>query len=203
MLSLYHLLISYFLGSIPFAYLLARLHSKDLTKFGDGNMGAANAYYATGKLWVGVVSTILDAFKAFLPAYLWGPWCGAVAVLAHIFSIFGFILAGRIVSGAGTAPAIGFALAVCPLLVPIAAAIFSIYYLILRPGGRLTDFFSSERGYTAGMVMLWATYAVSYRLGLISGTVADAVLFLVSAVSLVYAYRLRHVYKKWGILKKN
>lgn len=202
-MDVHYLLFSYFLGSVPFAYLLARFHGKDLTRFGDGNMGATNAYYATGKLWVGVVSALLDAFKAFLPAYFWGPWCGIVAVLAHVFSIFGFVLTGRLVSGAGTASAIGFALAVCPLLVPLAAAIFSAYYLALRPGGRLLDFFSSERGYTAGMVMLWATYAVSYRFGLVSGAVADAVLFLASTVSLVYAYKLRYLYKKWGILKRN
>lgn len=193
-------LISYFLGSLPFAYVLARIHGIDLTRFGDGNMGAANAYYATGKLWVGVVATFLDALKAFLPAYIWGPWYGVFAVFAHIFSVFGFILTGRVVAGAGTASSIGFALAVNPVLVLLAAGIFTVYYLILRPGGGLTDFFASERGYTAGMVMLWATYTIAYRSSMISGEAADALLFLASFVSLVYAYKLRHIYKKWGVI---
>lgn len=193
---------SYLFGSIPFAYLLARLHGKDLTKFGDRNMGAANAYYATGKLWVGVLATFLDAFKAFLPAILWGPWYGVIAVFAHIFSIFGFLLTRRVIAGAGTASSIGFALAVDPKLVLLAAGIFAIYYLVLRPGGSLMDFFASERGYTAGMVMLWATYALASHLGWIFGETADALLAIVVFVSLVYAYKLRYLYRKWEILRK-
>lgn len=202
MMNVAYAIASYVLGAVPFAYLLARLHGKDLTKFGDRNMGAANAYYATGKLWVGALAAFLDAFKAFLPAYLWGPWYGVIAVLAHVFSVFGFVLTGRIVSGAGTASSIGFALAVSPPLVPLAAGIFVVYYLVLRPGGGLMDFFASERGYTAGMVMLWATYTLAYRLRWISGETADALLFLVASISLVYAYKLRYLYRKWGILEK-
>jgi len=191
---------SYILGSIPFAYVLARLHGKDIASFGDRNIGATNAYYATGKLWVWIVAAILDALKAFLPAYFWGPWYGVIAVFGHIFSVFGFILIRRVVSGAGTASSIGFALAVDWRLVPLALAIFIVYYLVLRPGGSLMDFFAAERGYTPGMVMLWATYAIATRLGWIAGQNADALLVLVSFVSLTYAYKLRYLYSRWGIL---
>ncbi len=194
-------LAAYLLGSAPFAYLLARLHGKDIANFGDRNIGATNAYYATGKLWVWIAAATLDALKAFIPAYFWGPWYGVIAVFGHIFSIVTLVVLGRVVSGAGTAPTIGFALAVNPWLVPLALAIFLVYYFVLRPGGGLMDFFSSERGYTAGMVMLWATYTIAVKYGMISGETAEAMLVLVAFVSLVYAYKLRYLYKKWKILE--
>gem|GEM_PF-3569144 len=194
-------LTSYLLGSIPFAYILARLHGKDIANFGDRNIGATNAYYATGKPWVWIAAALLDALKAFIPAYFWGPWYGVIAVFGHIISIFGFILIRRIISGAGTASAIGFALAVNPYLVPLALGVFLVYYFLLRPGGRLMDFFASERGYTAGMVMLWATYAIATQYGMISGEAAEAMFALVAFVSLVYAYKLRYLYKKWRVLE--
>jgi len=194
-------IVSYILGSIPFAYILARLYGKDIANFGDRNIGATNAYYATGMLWVWVAAATLDALKAFLPAYFWGPWYGVIAVFGHIFSVFGFALIRRIISGAGTASSIGFALAVESKLVPLAFGIFLIYYLVLRPGGRLMDFFTSERGYTPGMVMLWATYAIASRISWVTGETADALLVLASFVSLVYAYKLRYLYKKWRILE--
>jgi len=201
MIDPFRALVSYLLGSIPFAYMLARLHGKDIANFGDRNIGATNAYYATGKLWVWIAAALLDALKAFLPAYFWGPWYGVIAVFGHIFSLFGFILIRRVISGAGTASAIGFALAVNPWLVPLALGIFLVYYLVLRPGGKLMDFFASERGYTPGMVMLWATYAVATRIGWVASETADALFTLVVFVSLTYAYKLRYLYKKWRILE--
>jgi len=201
MINLVYAVLSYLFGSVPFAYILARLHGKDIANFGDRNIGATNAYYATGKLWVWIAAAALDALKAFLPAYFWGSWYGVIAVFGHIFSIFGFILIRRVISGAGTASTIGLALAIEPRLVPLAFSVFLVYYLVLRPGGGLMDFFASERGYTAGMVMLWATYALSLRLGWLSGDAVDAFLALVFVVSLTYAYKLRYLYRKWGVLR--
>ncbi len=202
MINILYAVISYLLGSVPFAYILARLYGKDIANFGDRNLGATNAYYATGKLWVWVAAAVLDAGKAFLPAYFWGSWYGVIAVFGHIFSIFGFILVRRVISGAGTASAIGFALAIEPKLVFLALGIFLVYYFILRPGGGLMDFFASERGYTPGMVMLWATYTISSRLGWISGEAANALFLLVIFVSMTYAYKLRYLYWKWGVLRR-
>ncbi len=72
----------------------------------------------------------------------------------------------------------------------------------MRPGGGLMDFFASERGYTPGMVMLWATYTISFRFGWISGDVANALFVLVVFVSLTYAYKLRYLYRNWGAVGK-
>jgi glycerol-3-phosphate acyltransferase PlsY len=194
--------LSYLFGSIPFAYILARLYGKDIANYGDRNIGATNAYYATGRLWVWIAAALLDALKSFLPAYFWGPWYGVIAVFGHIFSVFVWILLRRFVAGAGTASSIGFALAVNPWLIPLAFGIFAVYYLVMRPGGKLMDFFAAERGYTPGMVMLWATYTIAVQYGMITGEAVEAMFALVVFVSLTYAYKLRYLYQKWGILNQ-
>lgn len=61
--------IGFFLGSIPFAYLLARLLTgKDIRQIGDGNPGGTNAWKAGG--WqVGLLVGLLEVFKAYAPVY--------------------------------------------------------------------------------------------------------------------------------------
>jgi glycerol-3-phosphate acyltransferase PlsY len=74
--------IGFLSGSIPFSLLLGRLFARaDVRDFGDGNVGAANAWRAGG--WrVGLIALLLDAFK------------GAVPVgLAHfVFGVSGWLL---------------------------------------------------------------------------------------------------------------
>ena len=40
---------AYLLGSIPFGFMIARAHGKDLREIGSGNLGATNATRALGK----------------------------------------------------------------------------------------------------------------------------------------------------------
>lgn len=58
------------LGSIPFAYILARVFTgRDVRAIGDGNPGAANAWKAGG--WrIGLLAVFFDLCKGFLPLYL-------------------------------------------------------------------------------------------------------------------------------------
>ncbi|MCH8226554.1 MAG: glycerol-3-phosphate acyltransferase, partial [Chloroflexi bacterium] len=63
------LLISYFIGSVPTAYLATRLlKGQDIRQLGDRNVGAANVYRSVGP-GIGVAVGIIDIAK------------GAVAVL--------------------------------------------------------------------------------------------------------------------------
>ncbi len=195
-------LVSYLLGSIPAAYVVTRFLGVDVTTFGDRNIGAVNAYYATGKFWVFLTVLLFDAGKAFFTTYFFGPVYGFITTFGHIFSIFTFVLNGRIVSGAGTACILGFALAFDWRLVPIALAYSALYYLIMRPGGKVFDFFKVERGYTLGMVMLWATTA-TYALFFSPPKEKLLVLYaLVLFVSIIYAYKLRYLLQKWNILSQ-
>ncbi|HQI26911.1 MAG TPA: glycerol-3-phosphate acyltransferase, partial [Sedimentisphaerales bacterium] len=57
--------VAYLLGSIPFAFLIARAHDKDLRTIGSGNIGATNLARALGRKW-GYICFALDVFKGFI-----------------------------------------------------------------------------------------------------------------------------------------
>jgi glycerol-3-phosphate acyltransferase PlsY len=102
-------LLGYFLGSIPTAYVAGRLlKGKDIRQIGDGNVGAANAFRQLGaKAGIGVflvdagkgVLAILIAQAASIPliAVL---LTGAAAVIGHNWSVFIGFRGGRGVSTA-------------------------------------------------------------------------------------------------------
>lgn len=59
-------LLAYFLGSIPTAYVAGRwLKGRDIRQMGDGNVGARNAFYQLGAK-IGTVVFIVDAGKGAL-----------------------------------------------------------------------------------------------------------------------------------------
>ena len=61
------LALSFFLGSIPFGYLVARSVKKiDIRKFGSGNIGATNVVRVVGKKW-GILVFALDFLKGLIP----------------------------------------------------------------------------------------------------------------------------------------
>jgi acyl phosphate:glycerol-3-phosphate acyltransferase len=60
-------IISYFLGSIPFGFILTKLFlKKDIREIGSGNIGATNALRSGNKL-IGYTTLILDLTKAIIP----------------------------------------------------------------------------------------------------------------------------------------
>ncbi len=87
------LLLSFFSGSIPFAYILYRFfRGEDIRKRGSGNVGATNALRAGG-VGIGLAAAVLDISKAAVPVYLALPYgrefafaCGLAAVVGHCFT---------------------------------------------------------------------------------------------------------------------
>jgi glycerol-3-phosphate acyltransferase PlsY len=85
----------YFLGSIPFGLLLARLAGLgDIRSIGSGNIGATNVL-RSGRKGLAAATLLLDAGKgagAVLLAGLWGPdpqlTAALGAVLGHIFPLW-------------------------------------------------------------------------------------------------------------------
>jgi glycerol-3-phosphate acyltransferase PlsY len=125
-------LASYLLGSIPFSHLITRWTAGiDLRRFGSGNLGASNTFRAVG--WKGGVAVLLlDVGKGFTAAFFFsrlagpavGPeagtlLCGVAAVLGHLFSPF-----MRFRGGKGIATTAGAYLALAPLPLAVAAAVF-------------------------------------------------------------------------------
>ena len=96
MLYIFSLIISYFLGSIPFGLLVAKFFNKgDLRKVGSGNIGATNVMRVGGLRLAGL-TWILDMLKAIIAVLIgryvggaaFGAWCGFVAILGHCFPIW-------------------------------------------------------------------------------------------------------------------
>jgi len=58
---------AYLLGSVPFAYLIAKaVRGIDIREVGSGNVGATNVGRALGRRW-GILVFALDVLKGFLP----------------------------------------------------------------------------------------------------------------------------------------
>ena len=125
------LIAGYLLGSIPFAYLLARRHRGiDLRLAGSGNVGAANVLRTTTKK-IGVSAMALDVAKGIASVLVarqidaggTGPAvAGIAAVLGHIYPVW---LGFR--GGKGVATTCG----VFTILAPQATAIAMLTFLAL------------------------------------------------------------------------
>ena len=127
----------YLLGSIPFGYLLVRLHSgRDVRFLGSGNIGATNVARAAG--WVpGLATVSLDAGKGFLAVWLMGHFSGSsirwmtcaglAAILGHLFPLW-----LRFSGGKGVATAAGVFLAISWPAVLAAVAGFLIVAIFWR-----------------------------------------------------------------------
>ncbi|MEW6041375.1 MAG: glycerol-3-phosphate 1-O-acyltransferase PlsY [Elusimicrobiota bacterium] len=64
------IVISYLTGSIPTAYLIARvLKGIDIREIGSGNVGATNVWRNVGR-GAGVLTLVIDAVKGFLPVFI-------------------------------------------------------------------------------------------------------------------------------------
>ena len=86
---------SYFLGSIPFGYLLTKIFlKKDIREIGSGNIGATNVL-RTGNKYIGYATLLLDILKAIIPIifvkfyYIDYLYIASLCVfLGHVFPIW-------------------------------------------------------------------------------------------------------------------
>jgi glycerol-3-phosphate acyltransferase PlsY len=114
---------AYLLGSVPFAFLIAWAHGKDLRTIGSGNIGATNLARALGRKW-GYLCFALDVLKGLAPmaivgALIAGPgnplllslWLlvGIAAILGHVFPVYLHFKGGK-----GVATSFGVALGLWP-----------------------------------------------------------------------------------------
>lgn len=101
------IIVSYFVGTIPSAIVVARSKGIDITTFGSGNPGASNVGRALGFKYF-IVVFVIDVAKGAVPtllllnnrpaAYL----CGAAAILGHIFPVTRQFKGGKgVATGAG------------------------------------------------------------------------------------------------------
>lgn len=119
---------AYLLGSIPTGLLLGRVYGIDVRREGSGNIGATNLYRTVGRK-VGIITLIGDCLKGLLPVlavryYMpsveLAAWVGLAAFCGHVFSVFLKLRGGK-----GVATALGVFLALAPLAVVCALAVFA------------------------------------------------------------------------------
>lgn len=135
MIELFWIAGAYLLGSIPTGLLLGKLYGIDVRQEGSGNIGATNLYRTVGRK-VGIWTLLGDCLKGFLPVLLaWKlglaepmqAWIGLAAFCGHVFSIFLLFKGGK-----GVATALGVYLALAPLALLGALALFVILVAVWR-----------------------------------------------------------------------
>ena len=126
---------AYLIGSIPTGLLLGKAYGIDVRKEGSGNIGATNLYRTVGRK-VGIITLIGDCLKGLLPVLLvkfsalppeFAAWVGLAAFCGHVFSVF-----LKFKGGKGVATALGVFLALAPLAVAIAIALFAVLMFVWR-----------------------------------------------------------------------
>ena len=122
-------IISYLMGSIPFAFILTKTFlKKDIREIGSGNIGATNAL-RTGNNFIGYSTLLLDVLKAIVPViyvklnypeliYI----ASLCAFLGHVFPIW-----LKFKGGKGVATYVGILFAIDIFL----GSIFCISWLII------------------------------------------------------------------------
>ena len=132
-------LLGYFLGSLPFAVWIARMHGVDIFVVGSGNPGATNVKRTVGKRagnCVFVLDFLKGALAAFLPSLLFSKvevlvaaaFCGLLAaIIGHSYSVF-----LRFRGGKGVATTMGGLLAIVPLVWLIGLFVWMAVYFSLR-----------------------------------------------------------------------
>jgi len=129
------ILLAYVIGTFPSAILVAKANGIDISTFGSGNPGASNVTRALGwrkGMWVYVLDAGKGALAAGLGLALDGRplayWCGAAAVVGHMFPVF-----RRFRGGKGVATGSGVLLVVQPILAPLAVG---LWWLVTKTTGK-------------------------------------------------------------------
>ncbi len=133
------ILSSYLIGSIPFAYIIARSKGIDIFSVGSGNCGASNVLRVVGKK-EGILAYFTDISKgalAIIIAYfvvrdlpnmsLILVVCALSAVVGHIFSVFLKFRGGK-----GVAVACGAMFMLCPISLLSALVFFAIGLVVSK-----------------------------------------------------------------------
>jgi glycerol-3-phosphate acyltransferase PlsY len=133
--------ISYFVGSISFALVIARAKGKDLREIGSGNLGATNLARACGKKWA-YICFALDVLKGFVPSFvarffvisgsvtlaalaLWLA-VGVAAIFGHIFPFY-----LKFKGGKGVATSFGVVLGIWPYYTIPGLIVFVLWAIIV------------------------------------------------------------------------
>ena len=176
---LYTVTYSYFLGSIPFGLILAKIFlNKDLRNVGSGNIGATNAL-RTGKKSLGVFTLLLDGLKGYtsisitfmyFPDYIY--LSGLLCILGHIFPVW-----LRFTGGKGIAVFLG---ALLGLSIKLGILFIICWSLVLY----LTKYSSVSSLFSTGVIL---TYSIYLKNSL------ETIFFFIILIIVIYTHRVNIV----------
>ena len=139
-LQLLFIFLAYFIGSIPFGFLIGKMKGVDLRKEGSGNIGATNCGRVLGKKYA-VIVFLLDVLKGFIFVFLFrfkfispqymviSPLLyGLLAALGHSYSIYLNFKGGKAV-----ATSCGMILGFSPALFLIIFIAFFVVKKVTKP----------------------------------------------------------------------
>ena len=128
-------LVAYLVGSVPFAYVLARRRGVDLRRVGSGNVGASNVLRTSG-VSSAVVAMCLDGAKGIVAVLVAQRLTvgEATPVAAGIASIIGHVYPVwlRFRGGKGVATAAGVFGVLAPLALAVAGGVFVLAVWLTR-----------------------------------------------------------------------
>ena len=190
-----YLIFSYILGSISFAWIIAKVFKNiDIRKYGSKNPGATNVYRTISKP-LGVITLILDVLKGFIPVYF-VPYffifftdkgivvsviyytiiVALLVILGHVFSIFLNFKGGK-----GVAVGLGVFLAINPIATLCSLAVFIVIVVLTR--------YVSLSSIVASIVLPIGIYFFS-KYNIIQSNSYEFLIFSIIVVSLVI---IRHI----------
>jgi acyl phosphate:glycerol-3-phosphate acyltransferase len=136
--------VSYLLGSIPTAYLIARLKKINIFEIGSGNMGGTNVARVMGIGW-GFVVYALDALKGIaaiiIATHVLMPEhkttatviAAIVVIIGHNWSLFVALITGTLRGGKGAATAFGTILMIAPFqLIAVISVVGALLIAVTR-----------------------------------------------------------------------
>lgn len=134
MYGLILVVLCYFIGAIPFSYLVSLLKGVDIRTRGSGNVGATNVLRALGPV-AAAAALAADLLKGVAAAWIGtmagGEWlvvgCAFAAVVGHCYPIF-----LRFKGGKGVATSAGVILYLMPRELLIMLVVFLVVVALLR-----------------------------------------------------------------------
>lgn len=132
-------LVAYLIGSIPFAYIVARVFGGlDIRQQGSSNVGATNVGRVMGWRY-GVLVFLLDVLKGFVPMYLASKYlalsavhpllilCGLAVILGHAYPVYLSFKGGK-----AAATSVGVFLVLAPTAILGAIILWCVIVAITR-----------------------------------------------------------------------
>ncbi|MDR1122593.1 MAG: glycerol-3-phosphate 1-O-acyltransferase PlsY [Endomicrobium sp.] len=169
-----YLIFAYLCGSIPFAYIVAKVVKKiDIRKIGSCNPGTTNVFRSIGK-GTGILVFVFDTLKGFIPVFFaafidnsfsYSVAVSVVVIIGHMFTIFLNFKGGK-----GVATGFGVFLALMFLPCFVAFVVFGLVFLLSG--------YVALGSIVAAVTLPLAAYFTGYWLGPIIFSFAVAMLII-------------------------